>query len=131
MGEVVDFVKKASALSATHYPERAGCVFVINVPTWFRFIWSVVKPWVDEVTLQKIFILRGQEEIRNAMMQRIDIQHIPVEYGGQGGRLGESHEERTLWELAQHNNAIARGEQPCPGPQGGCKFCTWAPPRSY
>ncbi|GKZ00491.1 hypothetical protein MPSEU_001001600 [Mayamaea pseudoterrestris] len=131
VGEVVDFVKKASALSAMHYPERAGSVFVINVPSWFRFIWSVVKPWVDESTLQKIFILRGEAEVRNALMERIELEHIPTEYGGTGGRLGESPEEKTLWEWSQHNNAIANGQQTCAGVQGGCRFCTWLPPRSY
>lgn len=131
VGEVVDFVKKASALSATHYPERAGYVFVINVPSWFRFIWSVIKPWVDEVTLEKIYILRGEEEIRQNLLERIDIHNLPEDYGGTAGKLGESQEEQELWELARHNNAIARGERPCTGPQGGCQFCAWVPPRAY
>ena len=40
VGESVDFVKKASAFSAQHYPERAGFVFVVNVPSWFKMIWN-------------------------------------------------------------------------------------------
>lgn len=35
-GDVVDFVRKASAFTGQHYPERAGHVFVINVPSWFK-----------------------------------------------------------------------------------------------
>ena len=43
VGEVVDFVKQASKLSNLHYPERAGFVFVINVPSWFKLIWKYVR----------------------------------------------------------------------------------------
>jgi len=132
VGEVVDFVKLASALSAQHYPERAGYVFVINVPAWFKIIWSVVKPMVDESTLEKIYILRGADEIRENMQQRIDLDQIPAEYGGNGPPLAESKEERTLAELIDHNNALAAGDKSCGGPKGGkCKFCAWVQPRSY
>jgi hypothetical protein len=37
-GDVVEFVKKASAMSSLHYPERAGVVFVVNVPSWFKIV---------------------------------------------------------------------------------------------
>jgi len=33
-------------------------------------VWNVVKPWVDEVTLKKIHILRDKEEIRRCMEER-------------------------------------------------------------
>jgi CRAL/TRIO domain len=35
-GEVIDFVRKASAFTGAHYPERSGCIFIINVPSWFK-----------------------------------------------------------------------------------------------
>ena len=35
-GECIDFVRKASAFTGAHYPERAGHVLVINVPSWFK-----------------------------------------------------------------------------------------------
>jgi hypothetical protein len=35
-GEVVDFTRKCSAFTADHYPERAGHVIVVNVPSWFK-----------------------------------------------------------------------------------------------
>jgi hypothetical protein len=93
-GEVVDFVKRASAFTGAHYPERSGTIFVVNVPSWFSVIWNVVKPMVDDVTKQKIKILRyGQEAIMQALMEKIDIQNIPPEYGGKSMPLGQSPEE--------------------------------------
>ena len=38
-GEVVDFVKRASAFIGDHYyPEWSGSIFVINVPSWLSII---------------------------------------------------------------------------------------------
>ena len=96
-GEVVDFVKKASSFTAAHYPERSGSIYVINVPSWFSVIWNVVKPMVDDVTKKKIKIMRyGQEAITKALMEKIDIENIPPEYGGRSMPLGQSPEEQKF-----------------------------------
>ncbi len=93
-GEVVEFVKKASQFTGDHYPERSGSIFIINVPSWFSVIWNVVKPMVDDVTKAKIKILRyGAEGITKALMEKIDIENIPPEYGGKSMPLGQSPEE--------------------------------------
>jgi hypothetical protein len=129
VGEVVDFVKTASKLSAQHYPERAGCVFVINVPAWFKIIWSVVKPIVDVDTLKKIYILRGKEEIRRCMQEKIALENIPPEYGGNSMPLGKSPEEASLRELIEHNNRLAEQKKcACDKP---CHWCSWVPARAY
>lgn len=36
VGECVDFVKKTASFTGQHYPERAGLIYVINVPSWFK-----------------------------------------------------------------------------------------------
>jgi len=128
-GDVVDFVRRASAFSGQHYPERAGHVFVINVPTWFKMIWSVVKGFVDEVTLQKISILRGDEQQIKALQEKIDIKNIPPEYGGLSMPLGQSPEEEILRKFMKYNNNIKTSD--------GCykeensEFSSWAYARSY
>jgi CRAL/TRIO domain len=131
VGEAVDFVKRASAFSAQHYPERAGYVFVINVPGWFKLIWNVVKPIIDEDTLKKIYILRGKDEIRNAMQERIPLEHIPPEYGGTSAPLGQSPQEQALAEWMHHNNTLAEQKRYVCNDHKNCKFCTWVPARSY
>jgi CRAL/TRIO domain len=131
VGEAVDFVKKASAFSAQHYPERAGYVFVINVPGWFKLIWNVVKPIIDEDTLKKIYILRGAEEIRKAMQERIELEFIPPEYGGTSLPLGQSPQEKTLADWMEHNNSLSEQGRKLCSDHTNCKFCTWVPARSY
>jgi CRAL/TRIO domain len=138
-GETIDFVKKAAAISAQHYPERAGCVFIVNVPSWFKLIWQVVRPIIDESTLKKIYILRGQDEIRQNLLQRISLEHIPPEYGGTSVPLGYSPQEQELARLVQHNNALASQRRAaCDGCRSNvdtkrwpCQFCKWTPARSY
>ena len=92
-----------------------------------------VKPMVDEVTLQKINILRGKEEIFNALLEKIPIENIPPEYGGQSMPLGHSPEEHALRELMQHNNAVAHGDFGCGGKAANppCPHCSFRPERSY
>ena len=97
-------------------------------------IWRVVKPWIDEATLKKIFILRDKDEIRRCMQEKIPPHHLPREYGGQSPYpLGQSPEEWQFARLVEHNNRIAAGDFSCGGaaPGSTCPFCTWAPPRSY
>jgi CRAL/TRIO domain len=138
-GEAVDFVKRAAGASAQHYPERAGCVFIINVPAFFQLIWRVVRPIIDEDTLKKIYILRGKDEIRQNLMQRIPLENIPLEYGGTGMALGQAPEETLLANLVQHNNRMAwQRRVVCEQCRADtkpehweCPFCRWAPARSY
>jgi hypothetical protein len=136
VGECVEYVRKCSAFTGQNYPERAGFVLVVNVPGWFAMIWNVVRPMVDEVTLNKITILRGKKdgEVLQALLEKIPMEHIPPEYGGQSQfALGESPQEVLLRDLMRHNNHIAEGDTSCGGRAATppCPFCSFAPARSY
>ncbi len=133
VGECIEYVRRCSEFTGQHFPERAGYVFVINVPGWFAMIWNVVKPMVDEVTLKKINILRGKKEIFEALLEKIPIENIPPEYGGESVHLGESPEEELLHDLMHHNNALAEGDYGCGGRAADppCRFCSFVPARSY
>lgn len=91
----------------------------------------MVKAWVDPVTLEKISILRGKEEIKHHMELRIPLDQLPPEYGGQSVPLGQSDEEKTLRALIVHNNAIHAGDYSCGGANGNCRFCSFVPARAY
>ena len=83
------------------------------------------------MTLQKISILRGKEEIRKNMELRIPLDQLPPEYGGQSAPLGQSEQEKTLRAMIMHNNAIANADYTCGGVSGGCRFCNFVPARAY
>lgn len=109
-------------------------VFVIHVPAWFKLIWSVVKPWIDPVTLDKIKILRGEEEVKRVLQERIPYDQLPRNYGGAetSPALGESQEMLYLSKWIAHNNEKAKNNNgECPNNGGHCPFCEWTPARSY
>jgi hypothetical protein len=62
------------------YPERLKHFFVINAPWYFTAIWSVVKPWIDPVTREKMQII-GTDYLPT-LLKYIDIEQIPAELGG-------------------------------------------------
>ena len=35
---------------SSYYPERAGKIFLINVPSVFSKFWALIKPMLDSVT---------------------------------------------------------------------------------
>jgi len=140
VGETKKFVLTAAKVSAQHYPERGGKVFLINVPIWFKAIWRVIRPIVAESTLKKIFILRGENEIRQKLQEYIPLENIPRQYGGTCViPLGEAPEEKLLENLIAHNNLLAEQKKVvCSGctkdvdpMDWPCRFCKWTPDRSY
>jgi hypothetical protein len=133
-GAVVDFVKKISSVTQTHYPERSAGIICINAPFSFRMVWAVVKKLMDPVTRSKTHIL-GSSFLKD-MEKVIDKSQIPAEYGGtrpyaptiepRGPALPEtaleprfdvdvlplSPEEETLFKLADSYNAEAARRWP-------------------
>ncbi|CAI5735752.1 unnamed protein product [Hyaloperonospora brassicae] len=101
-GEAVEYVRKAASLSGKHYPERCAYIYVINVPSWFSMIWNSVKGMVDDVTREKVIIVRGKKNIFEALSERIPVHNIPVEYGGTSD--GKSSEEDLLYSLMDYVN---------------------------
>ncbi|ETL79931.1 hypothetical protein L917_19533 [Phytophthora nicotianae] len=101
-GEAVEYVRKAASVSGKHYPERCAYIFVINVPSWFSMIWNTVKGMVDDVTREKVIIVRGKKKILEALSERIPVENIPVEYGGESD--GKSPEEDLLFNLMAYVN---------------------------
>jgi hypothetical protein len=91
-----------------------------------------VKTFADPKTLAKVKILCGKEEILDGLLEFIDFENIPPEYGGSSMPLGEAPEEKLLWDVMRHNNHVAlHGTQDCGGTKGGCPFCNFELARNY
>ena len=131
-GDVVTFLKRAASFTSQHYPERAGTIYVLNSPPFFQVIWKIITPLLDPVTLTKVRVVessnRDPQAVRNALLERIPLENIPREYGGQSPiPLGCSPEEQLLQELMNHNNYhIYSFSQMGMRHQGyGCQFCSY------
>jgi len=75
------FTKALFEYDAKYYPERLGHLFVVNAPWVFNAIWAIVKGWIDPVTRSKITVCK-QETMKDTLLQYIDAEMLPKEYGG-------------------------------------------------
>lgn len=74
------FVQFMSFLGAEYYPEMLGKTWIVNCPWYFDKIWTMVKPFIDKDTLQKLFVKSGMpvEEFLKVMPKSA----ILKEFGG-------------------------------------------------
>jgi len=74
------YLKKASTISQDYYPERLGKLYIINAPWGFSTVFSVVKGFLDPVTVEKIHVLGT--DYKKAVLSQVPAENLPVEYGG-------------------------------------------------
>ncbi|UJR38597.1 hypothetical protein I4U23_031262 [Adineta vaga] len=74
--------KQSLYIDNNYYPERLAQMIFINPPTIFPVLWGIVKPWLDPVTKSKIIVIKKGPETTNTLLQYIDSDQLPGEYGG-------------------------------------------------
>ncbi|KAJ7618431.1 CRAL-TRIO domain-containing protein [Roridomyces roridus] len=80
--QVKDYVQRCTDITQNRYPECMGKFYIINSPYMFRTVWSVVKGWLDPVTVAKINILGGPNEYQKVLLEQISPDCLPKEFGG-------------------------------------------------
>ncbi|KAL6721120.1 cytosolic factor, phosphatidylinositol/phosphatidylcholine transfer protein [Lecanora helva] len=87
VSSVYGYVKQASAISQNYYPERLGKLYLINAPWGFSSVFSVVKGFLDPVTVQKIHVLGSGYQ--SELLGQVPKENLPKTFGGtcdcQGG----------------------------------------------
>lgn len=78
--QVVGYVKEASKIGQDYYPERMGKFYCINAPFGFSTAFKVFKPFLDPVTVSKIFILGSG--YKKELLAQIPAENLPRKYGG-------------------------------------------------
>jgi hypothetical protein len=77
---VYGYVGQASAISQNYYPERLGKLYIINSPWGFQGVFSVIKRFLDPVTVAKIHILGSGYE--KELLAQVPKENLPKEFGG-------------------------------------------------
>lgn len=77
---VYGYVKQASAISQDHYPERLGKLYITNAPWGFSSVFSVVKGFLDPVTVSKIHVLGSGYQ--KELLSQIPKENLPKSFGG-------------------------------------------------
>lgn len=79
--QVYGYVQRASAISQNYYPERLGKLYVINAPWGFSGVFSVIKRFLDPVTVAKIHILGSGYQ--KELLGQVPKENLPKEFGGE------------------------------------------------
>ncbi|KAI8854344.1 CRAL-TRIO domain-containing protein [Chytridium lagenaria] len=71
---------------SNHYPERLGVAYMINAPWIFNTLWSIVSPFLDTVTRNKVRFASVAETSRdvakNPLLGGIEKGMLEKVYGG-------------------------------------------------
>lgn len=77
---VYGYVKQATVISQNYYPERLGKLYIINAPWGFSSVFSVVKGFLDPVTVSKIHVLGSA--YHKDLLSQIPAENLPEAFGG-------------------------------------------------
>lgn len=79
-GEVYGYLQRASGISQNYYPERLGKLYIINAPWGFSGVFSVVKRFLDPVTVAKIHVLGSNYQ--KELLGQVPKENLPTDFGG-------------------------------------------------
>lgn len=78
--QVLSYVREASYIGQNYYPERMGKFYLINAPFGFSTAFRLFKPFLDPVTVSKIFILGSS--YKKELLKQIPAENLPAKFGG-------------------------------------------------
>lgn len=78
------FISQAGALLALNYPQRLHRAFLINAPGWWAMAWNLISPMINQKVRNQmcLFGKNDKEKLKKALLEWIDEDELPVEYGG-------------------------------------------------
>eukprot|EP00921_Rhytidocystis_pertsovi_P010152 GHVQ01016250.1.p1 GENE.GHVQ01016250.1~~GHVQ01016250.1.p1 ORF type:complete len:439 (-),score=50.84 GHVQ01016250.1:975-2291(-) len=82
-GPILKLFQNCTEVIQTHYPDRLFRVFVFNAPWWFNAAWTMLSPWLDSRTKNKVVVLSGKvESQRQQLVEAVGADNLPEKYGG-------------------------------------------------
>ena len=86
---VLAIVQHQSRVDALCFPEILGKCLIINAPSFFSLIWSIIRRWLDPRTASKIEIYSSKSKAERRLAELISQEHLPREYGGSAPTVKE------------------------------------------
>lgn len=77
-------IKEQSAVDSLCFPETMSKMFIINCPRFFSASWRLIKGWLDPRTASKIEVISSKKEAVAKLLELIDEDQLPSDYGGKG-----------------------------------------------
>lgn len=77
-------IKEQAAVDSLCFPETMSNMFIINCPRFFSASWRLIKGWLDPRTASKIEVISSKDTARKKLLELIDEDQLPSDYGGTG-----------------------------------------------
>jgi len=75
--------QKISEIDKVYYPCTMGINWIINAPSFFPYLYSVCKPFVDPYIVARMRVF-SDDSYKADLLKEIDADQLPPEYGGTG-----------------------------------------------
>lgn len=70
----------AFQVSQDYFPETMAQLAIVNAPSSFTAIWSVMRPWLAKETVAKVSVLGSNYQ--KALLELVDAENLPETLGG-------------------------------------------------
>jgi hypothetical protein len=67
---------------AQAFPEMLHTLVIINAPSFFNFVWNIIKRFLDANTTKRIEIYSSPAKGQQRLLELIDQSELPSDYGG-------------------------------------------------
>ncbi|KAJ7134607.1 CRAL-TRIO domain-containing protein [Mycena epipterygia] len=81
--------RQSFQISQDYFPETMGQLAIVNAPSSFAFIWSIIKKWLSKETVEKVDILGNDYE--RVLLDLVDADSLPSTLGGKCTCEGGCH----------------------------------------
>jgi hypothetical protein len=95
-------VKEQSAIDSLCFPETMNKMYIINGPRFFGATWSLIKGWLDPRTANKIEVISSRKAWEKALLDYVDEDQLPSDYGGKGPDTQETIEKEAFTGKLKH-----------------------------
>ncbi|KIM24222.1 hypothetical protein M408DRAFT_331869 [Serendipita vermifera MAFF 305830] len=110
--KVQSYVAKASAIGQNYYPETMGVFYIIHNSYLFNGVWTVVKGFLDPVTIAKFRIIWPSDLA--SLKDQIPVENLPSEFKGNCKCVGGcSLSDEGPW---KHRQALGAAPSTSGGP---------------
>lgn len=110
---VFGYVRQTTDVSQNYYPERLGKLYIINAPWGFSTVFSVIKGFLDPVTVKKIHVLGSGYE--SELLAQVPAENLPKQFGGKcecEGEGGCMFSDMGPWKDPQWVNPPKKATEP-------------------
>jgi hypothetical protein len=77
-------------------------MYIINGPRFFGATWSLIKGWLDPRTANKIEVISSRKAWEKALLDYVDEDQLPSDYGGKGPDTQETIEKEAFTGKLKH-----------------------------